>query len=87
MNTPTNIIDGRDSRGKRISVSVDRVLWSLLIAACDNDPTTARKALREAMQNGQIANTFQAKCWIYSRIVKPNLLAAMERTTSDPELI
>lgn len=75
MATPTVIIDGKDPTGKRISVSFDEALWELFVAFHQGDTGLARNAIKYQMGEGIISNSYQAKCWVYRAIAKPNLLA------------
>lgn len=80
MTTPTIIVDGKDSTGKRLSISLDAALWSLFVAAHDHSPAQARKVLKYQMSEGLIGNTYQAKCWVYQVIARPDLL--QDQTTT-----
>lgn len=75
---PTVIVDGKNSAGKRLSVSMDAALWALFVAAHDQDSSRARKAIKSLMLDGEIKNSYDAKKWIYSEIARPTLLLELQ---------
>lgn len=72
--TPTIIVDGKNSQGKRMSISVDEALWSIFIASRNFSSQQARRDIKARMRSDLIENTYEAKRWIYTQIARPNLL-------------
>lgn len=83
MNTPLVIVDGKNSTGKRISVSIDKALWTLYIASRGFCIQKARKDIKQRMLKDLVRNTYDVKRWIYHEIANPELLLAQETSTAE----
>lgn len=78
MHTPQIIVDGRNSEGKRISVSIDEALWTLYIASRGFCTQRARRDIKQRIASGASRNTYDVKRWIYHEIANPALISAAE---------
>ncbi len=85
MTTPLVIVDGKSASGRRLSVSIDAALWGLYMASRGFCPQKARRDLRHCMQNDVIANTYDARKWIYYQIVNPALVTKELNPTLEAE--
>jgi len=71
------IIDGKMPSGKRMSVSLDDYLCALYSATLRKG-VTVRADIRERIASGDIANSEQARRFVYRVIVKPGIFNKLE---------
>jgi hypothetical protein len=70
------IIDSKSWKSdKRISVSIEDVLFDLFLAST----WRARDLIRDAIKHGEIVNSSDARIFILMQIVKPSILTAYNK--------
>lgn len=67
------IIDGKDSKGRRVSASIPTYLYDYVLASFDFDDLKARAWIRSQFVAAEVFNSAAIQHMCMMRVVKPSL--------------